>query len=99
MFKLIHITGDSVSFACNATEPVPFCQLMIHRNVTFLYKLICRYICRHSILLYLYVYEQLYTQLRFITADIVTVILVSCFLTHSVYVYELCAQLRLTTVF
>jgi len=36
---LFHITGDNVSFVCNATEAVPSCELTIHRNVTFLNNL------------------------------------------------------------
>ena len=39
VFKVFHITDDNVSFVCNATEAVPFCQLLIHRNVTFLKNL------------------------------------------------------------
>ena len=34
--KVFHITGDNVSFVCNVTEAVPFCELLIHKNVTFL---------------------------------------------------------------
>jgi len=37
--KVFHITGDNVSFVCNVTEAVPFCELLIHRNVTFLENL------------------------------------------------------------
>ena len=36
--KVFHITGDNVSFVCNMTEAVPFCEL-IHRNVTLLKNL------------------------------------------------------------
>ena len=31
--KVFYITGDNVSFVCNVTEAVPFCELLIHRNV------------------------------------------------------------------
>ena len=52
----IHITGDNVSFVCNVTEAVPFCELLIHRNVTFLKNLqkfhsqhlVNGYLVRHS---------------------------------------------------
>jgi len=37
--KVFHITGDNVSFVCNVTEAVPFCELLIHKNVTFLKNL------------------------------------------------------------
>jgi len=37
--KVFHITGDNVSFVCNVTEAVPLCELLIHRNVTFLKNL------------------------------------------------------------
>jgi len=34
-----NITGYNVSFVCNVTEAVPFCELLIHRNVIFLKSL------------------------------------------------------------
>ena len=37
--KVLHITCDNVSFVGNVTEAVPYCQLLIHRNVTFLRNL------------------------------------------------------------
>jgi len=37
--KVFYITGDNVSFVCNVTEAVYFCELLIHRNVTFLKNL------------------------------------------------------------
>jgi len=37
--KVFRITGYNVSFVCNVTEAVPFCELLIHRNVTFLKNL------------------------------------------------------------
>jgi len=54
--EVFHITGDSVSFVCNVTETVPFCELLIHRNVTFLKNLqkfhsqhlVNGYLVRHS---------------------------------------------------
>ena len=54
--KVFHITGDNVSFVCNVTEAVPFCELMICRNVTFLKNLqkfhsqhlVIGYLVRHS---------------------------------------------------
>jgi len=56
--KLFHITGYSVSFVRNVTEAdaVPFCELLIHRNVTFLTNLqkfhsqhlVIGYLVRHS---------------------------------------------------
>ena len=54
--KVFYITGDSVSFVCNVTEAVPFCELLIHRNVTFLKNLqkfhsqhlVNGYLVRHS---------------------------------------------------
>ena len=54
--KVFHITDDNVSFVCNVTEAVPFCQLLIHRNVTFLKNLqkfhsqhlVIGYLVRHS---------------------------------------------------
>ena len=53
---VFHITGDNVSFVCNVTEAVPFCELLIHRNVTFLKNLqkfhsqhlVIGYLVRHS---------------------------------------------------
>ena len=46
----------SASFVCNVTEAVPFCELLIHRNVTFLKNLqkfhsqhlVIGYLVRHS---------------------------------------------------
>jgi len=54
--KVFHITGDNVSFVCNVTEAVSFCELLIHRNVTFLKNLqkfhsqhlVIGYLVRHS---------------------------------------------------
>jgi len=54
--KIFHITGDNVSFVCNVNEAVPFCELLIHRNVTFLKNLqkfhsqhlVIGYLVRHS---------------------------------------------------
>jgi len=54
--KVFHITGDNVSFVCNVTETVPFCELLTHRNVTLLKNLqkfhsqhlIIGYLVRHS---------------------------------------------------
>jgi len=56
--KLFHITGYSVSFVRNVTEAhaVPFCELLIRRNVTFLTNLqkfhsqhlVIGYLVRHS---------------------------------------------------
>ena len=56
--KLFHITGYSVSFVRNVTEAdaVPFCELLIHRNDTFLTNLqkfhsqhlVIGYLVRHS---------------------------------------------------
>ena len=54
--KVFHITGDNVSFVCNVTEAVPFCELLIRRNVTFLKNLqkfhsqhlVIGYLVRHS---------------------------------------------------
>jgi len=54
--KVFHIMGDNVSFVCNLTEAVPFCELLIHRNVTFLKNLqkfhsqhlVIAYLVRHS---------------------------------------------------
>ena len=37
--EVFRITGDNVSFVCNVTEAVPLCELLIHRNVTFLKNL------------------------------------------------------------
>jgi len=30
-----YVTGENVSFVCNMTKVVPFCQLFVRRNVTF----------------------------------------------------------------
>ena len=54
--KVFHITGDNVSFVCNVTKALPFCELLIHRNVTFLKNLqkfhsqhlVIGYLVRHS---------------------------------------------------
>ena len=54
--KAFHITRDNVSFVCNVTEAVPFCEFLIHRNVTFLKNLqkfnsqhlVIGYLVRHS---------------------------------------------------
>jgi len=54
--KVFHITGDNVSFVCNVTAAVHFCELLIHRNVTFLNNLqkfhsqhlVIGYLLRHS---------------------------------------------------
>ena len=54
--KIFHITRDNVSFVCNVIEAVPFCELLIHRNVTFLKNLpkfhsqyvVIGYLVRHS---------------------------------------------------
>jgi len=48
--------SDNVSFVCNVTEAVPFCELLIHRNVTLLTNLqkfhsqhlVIGYLVRHS---------------------------------------------------
>jgi len=54
--KVFHITGHNVSFVCDVTEAVPFCELTICRNVTFLKNLqkfhsqhlVIGYLVRHS---------------------------------------------------
>jgi len=54
--KVFHITGGNVSFVCNLTKAVPFCELLIHRNITFLKNLqkfhsqhlVNGYLVRHS---------------------------------------------------
>ena len=54
--KVFYITGDNVSFVCNVTAAVHFCELLIHRNVTFLNNLqkfhsqhlVIGYLLRHS---------------------------------------------------
>ena len=56
MSKVFRIAGDNVSFVCNVTEAVPVCELLIHRNVTFLTNLqkfhsqhlVIGYLVRHS---------------------------------------------------
>ena len=52
MAKVFHITGDNVSFVCNVTEAVPLCQLLIHRNVTFL-KNLQKFHSQHLVIGYL----------------------------------------------
>jgi len=54
--EITAMTIENVSFVCNVTEAVPFCELLVHRNVTFLKNLqkfhsqhlVMGYLVRHS---------------------------------------------------